>query len=173
MGSYKIKVKIGDHEFEAEGEPEIVQSQFNDFKELISSIPVQKCTPTNQETKEVLNSQHVTQHEESAVYDKMYKVESRVVSLTALPGNVMDAVMLTLFGQKFFRNNDAITGAEVKDGLTQSGYRVDRVDKFLDKLAQEGLVIKIGVGKASRYRLTNQGMAKAQSLAKDVLATIP
>jgi hypothetical protein len=28
MDSYRIKVKVGDHEFEAEGPAEIVQSQF-------------------------------------------------------------------------------------------------------------------------------------------------
>jgi len=78
-----------------------------------------------------------------------------------------------MFGQRHFRNNDSITGAEVKDGLEQSGFRVDRVDRHIDKLTNEGLVIKIGIGKGSRYRLTNQGMTRAQALAAELIATLP
>jgi hypothetical protein len=173
MDSYRIKVKIGDHEFEAEGDPETVRSQFDAFKELISSIPLQKDTTPIPQTQQVFLPQQVTPDQESASYDKIFKIENRVISLTALPGNVLDATLLTMFGQKQFRNNDSITGAEVKDGLEQAGYRVDRVDRLIDKLTADGLIIKIGAGKGSRYRLTNIGMTRAQLLAKDVLATLP
>ena len=35
-GSSRLKIKIGDHEFEAEGPAETVQAQFRVFKELIA-----------------------------------------------------------------------------------------------------------------------------------------
>ena len=41
MDGARIKVKIGDNEFEAEGPVETIQEQFNVFKELLSSHPVQ------------------------------------------------------------------------------------------------------------------------------------
>jgi hypothetical protein len=173
MDSYRIKVKIGDNEFDAEGPPDLVKAQFEAFKEIITSLPPRNDTPIVQPVQQVPFIQAVAQESEQANFEKMFKAEGRVISLTALPANVMDAVLLTLFGQRTFRNNDSITGAEIKDGLVQSGYRVDRVDRFIDKLTGEGLVIKIGIGKASRYRLTNQGLARALGLARDVLATIP
>jgi hypothetical protein len=173
VDTYRIKVKIGQNEFEAEGSPEIVQAQFEAFKEMLTSIPVRHATAEAPPIQQVNLNQQVSVEQESAVFDKIFKVENRVISLTALPGNVLDATLLTMFGQRHFRNNDAITGAEVKDGLEQSGYRVDRVDRFIEKLTTDGLVIKIGIGKGSRYRLTNQGMVRAQVLAKDVIATLP
>jgi len=173
MDSYRIKVKIGNNEFDAEGAPEIVKAQFEAFKELITSLPVHNDTPIPAPAQQVAQSPQVTGDQEQPNFERMFKVQGRVISLTALPANVIDAVLLTLFGQRTFRNNDAITGAEIKDGLLQSGYRLDRVDRFVDKLTADGLVIKIGIGKASRYRLTNQGMARATGLAREVLATIP
>jgi hypothetical protein len=173
MDSYRIKVKIGDNEFEAEGSPEIVKAQFDAFRDLISSLPSRNDTPTAPTVQQPALIQQVAQDQEQPNFERMFKVQGRVVSLTALPVSVVDAVLLTLFGQRTFRNNDSITGAEIKDGLVQSGYRLDRVDRLVDKLTADGLVIKIGTGKASRYRLTNQGLARAIGLAKDVLATIP
>ena len=175
MDSYRIKVKIGDNEFEAEGSPEIVKAQFDAFRSFIASRPVRNDTACYRcdFNKRFLNQSIIPEPEPLISFERIFKVQGRVVSLTALPANVLDAVLLTLFGQRQFRNNDSITGAEIKDGLVQSGYRVDRVDRSVDKLTAEGLVIKIGLGKASRYRLTNQGMARAQSMAKDLLATVP
>jgi DNA-binding transcriptional ArsR family regulator len=173
MDSYRIKVKIGENEFEAEGSPEMVKAQFEAFKEMLASIPVRNDTPPSRDSQQAPASQAVMEPTEVAGFEKIFRVESRVISLTALPGNVLDATLLTMFGQRHFRNNDSITGAEVKDGLEQSGFRVDRVDRHIDKLTTEGLVIKIGIGKGSRYRLTNQGMARAQGLARDLIATLP
>jgi hypothetical protein len=173
MDSYRIKVKIGENEFEAEGSPEMVKAQFDAFKEMLTSIPVRNDTPKGRDSQQVTTAQELAEDSELANFDKIFRVESRVISLTALPGNVLDATLLTMFGQRHFRNNDSITGAEVKDGLEQSGFRVDRVDRHIDKLTTEGLVIKIGIGKGSRYRLTNQGMSRAQALARDLIATLP
>ncbi|HET9280860.1 MAG TPA: hypothetical protein VFR24_02750, partial [Candidatus Angelobacter sp.] len=86
---------------------------------------------------------------------------------------IEDALMLTLLGQRTFRNNDSVTGSELTDGLRQSGLNVGRVDWRLEKLANEGLIIKIGSGRASRYRLTNQGMARAQEVARNLIALVP
>ena len=38
---YKLKIKIGTHEFEAEGPAEAVKEQFEAFKELIQTLPAQ------------------------------------------------------------------------------------------------------------------------------------
>jgi len=173
MESYRIRVKIGDSEFDAEGPAEIVQSQFEAFKQLLTALPPRNDTPVPQVVQQVPVIQQVAQDQDQPSFEKIFRVQGRVVSLTALPASTVDAVLLTIFGQRMFRNNDSITGAEIKDGLVQSGYRLDRVDRFIDKLTADGLVIKIGTGKASRYRLTNQGMARATALAKEILAKIP
>ena len=42
MAEYKLKIKVGEHEFEAEGPADVVQAQFAAFKDLVSSMAVQK-----------------------------------------------------------------------------------------------------------------------------------
>jgi hypothetical protein len=69
--------------------------------------------------------------------------------------------------------SDSVTGSEVIDGLRQSGFTVGRVDWRLEKLASQGLIIKIGSNRPSRYRLTNQGMNKAQWVARTLIALVP
>ncbi|MGB6973515.1 MAG: hypothetical protein WBD67_02410 [Terracidiphilus sp.] len=173
MDSYRIKMKIGENEFEAEGSPEVVKAQFEAFKEMIQSISVRNDTTLVRKSQQAALDEEIGDDYSTSSFDKIFRAEGRVISLTALPGNILDATLLTIFGQRHFRNNDSITGAEVKDGLEQSGFRVDRVDRHIEKLTSEGLVIKIGIGKGSRYRLTNQGMSRAQALAKDLIATLP
>jgi hypothetical protein len=173
MDGYRLKIKIGDHEFEAEGPADVVQSQFNAFKDLIASIP-QKSAVQNPIANTQTTNDNVTSANESALaLDKVTRVEDRVISLTARPETIEDALMLILLGQRTFRGNDSVTGSEIIEGMRQSGITVGRVDWRLEKLATEGLIIKIGMGRASRYRLTNQGMSKAQGLAKNLIALVP
>ena len=163
MDTYKLKIKIGDHEFDAEGPVEAVQSQFQAFKELIAALPSKHATklpqPDVAEQSQSLNNGGLA-------LDKIMHVDRRVVSLTVAAESTDDAVMLILLGQTCIRKNDRITGGEVMDGLKMSGHVVHRVDKMLDRFASDGQVIKIGSGRGMRYKLTQKGMAKAQELAK-------
>jgi hypothetical protein len=172
MDTYKLKIKVGEHEFEAEGPPEAVQSQFQAFKELIASIPP---------TTTIAEYTNLTQNKtalaavsgDTLSLEKIMRIDGRIVSLTARPSTLEDTILLVLLGQRQFRSNDSVTGSEITDGLEHSGVRVGRIDRNLEKLAAQGDVIKIGTGRASRYRLTNPGMAKAQATAREVMATVP
>jgi hypothetical protein len=46
----------------------------------------------------------------------MAKLEDRVISLTARPETIEDALMLILLGQRTFRGNDSVTGSEIIEG---------------------------------------------------------
>lgn len=163
MDTYRIKVKIGEHEFDAEGPTEIVNRQFEAFKEIIATLPGQKNT----------SGTSAKQAGEEISLDKICRVEGRVVSLTIKPADETIAAMLILLAQKTFRANDTVTASEIKDGFEQSGYRVGRLDRLMQPLVDEGSVVRIGTRKGTRYRLTNQGLIKAQTAAQDALATIP
>ena len=171
MDTQKLKIKIGSHEFEAEGPVDIVQSQFAAFKELIAALPLNKPEQAAQailveEEKSPDSLPHLP-------IEKILKTEGRVVSLTARCESIDEAVLLILLGQKEFRSNQEATGAEIMDGLVQSGYRIPRVDHQMNKLTADGSVITIGVHRGRRYRLTNLGLTKALNSAKEVIATVP
>jgi len=170
MEQNKLRIKIGDHEFEAEGPPEIVQAQLAAFKELMANPQVQ----TSRAEPLPAAEQSVTRTPSNGpvALDKIIKVEGRVVSLTARANSLEDALMLLLLGQKTFRNNDSITGAELVDGLKRSGQSTDHRGRTLDKIASDGNIIITGAHRGKKYRMTNQGMARAQEIARRVIASV-
>jgi hypothetical protein len=168
MDTYRLKIKIGDHEFEAEGNQDAVQSQFEAFKAMIAGIPT--AVPT---TAPQINAAPAVQPGDTLNLDKIMRIDGRIISLTARPAALEDSILLLLLGQRQYRSNDSVTGSEVIDGLEHSGIRVSRVDRNLEKLATQGDVIKIGIGRASRYRLTNPGMSKAQTTARELVSQLP
>jgi|SRR3954462_9546826 len=174
METSKIKIKIGQHEFEAEGPTETVQSQFQAFKELIATAQTQindtSATPHIQEQNRETQQQ---QRQNGALpLDRIMRMEGRIISLTAQAGSAEDSVLLVMLGQRTYRNNETVTGGEVMDGLLQSGIRIPRVDRVMERLADGGLIIRIGSNRATRYRFTNQGMVRAQEIAKAVIDSV-
>ena len=167
-GSSRLKIKIGDHEFEAEGPAEAVQAQFDAFKELIAQAPERKGL----ESVERLQPVPVPKYTSQLRLDSIMKTEGRVVSLTARANLLEDAILLIILGQKTFRSIDGVTGSEIVDGLKVSGQPADRIDRVITKLSDDGHVIITGVRRAKRYRLTNQGSAKAQEIAKAMIALV-
>lgn len=178
MADSRLKIKIGVHEFEAEGPSEMVQAQFEAFKDLVATAPNKPVDPPVVEKPN--GGDGATPDESKTSFpelqlDKIMKADGRIVSLTVRAASDDDAVMLMLLGQRQYRANDSVTGGEIKDGLRQSGQPVDRTDRILDKLStgDAGAVITIGQRKGRRYRLTNKGIAEAQRIARDLIATVP
>jgi hypothetical protein len=176
METSKIRMKIGDHEFEAEGPTESVQQQLAAFKELIGLLPSE--TNNSSATKETAQQQleqkqDVAQQDGNASLDRILKVSGRIVSMTAIPSSIEDGALLIMLGHSHYRNNESVTGQEIGDGLAQSGRGVDRVDRIMTKPLSAGLVLKSGIKRSTRYRLTNQGYQKALNTAKDLLASLP
>jgi len=173
MDSTRIKVRIGDHEFEAEGPPELVQAQFEAFRDLIKSSPVQRIeSPSPTETTEVVSALTATASSHVRL-EKIMGVDGRIVSLTALPASTEEAALLIMLGNKDLRNNLTVTGQEIGDGLAQSGQLVARVDRIMEKHIRDALVLKLGLGRGTRYRLTNQGLTRALAIARELSATLP
>jgi hypothetical protein len=185
--TYRLKIKIGMHEFEAEGPVQVVQAQFAAFKELVSALPPAVAVPAASNPSQRQhgegnngsgsdNSAQVTKQDIPNVDGKLEKImtlENRVVSLTVRADSADEAILLLLYGQKILRGNDAVTGAEVMDGIAATGgLAVVRADRFLDKLAKSGDVIVIGEHRSRRYRLTNAGLAKARQSASHKLAIV-
>jgi len=169
----KIRVKIGNNEFEAEGPTELVKEQFEAFKSIIS-LPQVK---TNSELGLDLSKSIINQLDADGIpilrLEKIMNVLGRIVSLTALPASTEDAALLIVLGHADLKNSSSATAQEIGDGLAQSGRPVPRVDRVMESALQKALVLKTGVKRSTRYRLTNQGLAYARKLASELLATVP
>lgn len=172
-GVTRIKLKIGDHEFEAEGPAETVERQFDIFKELISAMPRQLDNKRENGTVKASENKQLTEDSTRVSIEKVLHVSGRVVSLTALPTSTEDAALLIMLGQKDLRNNESVTGQEIGDGLALSGRKVPRVDRIMERALNDSLVLKSGVKRSTRYRMTNQGLTKALNIARDLIASLP
>jgi hypothetical protein len=173
---YRIKIKIGPHEFEAEGPVEVVQEQFRLFKEMIVTVP-----PSIPETPKTRGNGPIpeTRPYSNLVDDSLHKVmkfdqDERVVSLTVRPKSVEDAVLLILFGQKEMLSNEAVTGGAIMEGLTATGgLSISRVDRLFEEVGKAGDVIVIGEHRSKRYRLTNAGVNRAREIAEQLIFLVP
>jgi hypothetical protein len=174
MENLKLKMRIGEHEFEAEGPTEIVQAQFDVWREMVSNRPAQTISPSASVSPSASASASPSPAPPASELrlEKVMRQEGRVVSLTARGASLEDEILLVLLGQRNLRNNDSVSGAEILDGLRLTGRTVNRIDYQIDKMTEAGNVITVGSNRARRYRLTNQGFAKAQELAMDLVETV-
>jgi len=165
METYRLKMKVGEHEFDATGPSDVVQAQFAAFTALIASVMkiVPLHTPSVAQTA---TTEHTPAGGAVSPEELIMRQEGRMVSLTRRGGSLEDDLLLVLLGQKSLRNNDTVTGGEITTGLRLSGRVVGRVNYLIDKMTAAGDVITMGTGRARRYRLTNQGLVKAQGLAR-------
>jgi hypothetical protein len=173
MDTSRIKIKIGEHEFEAEGPAELVKEQFETFKNIISSLPsitnLQKQSDAVNDLMKQLDADGIP----ILKYESILHADGRIISLTALPPSAGDAALLIMLGHHVLRDNTSVTGQEIGDGLDQSGRPVPRVDRIMEDAIQAAFVLKTGIKRATRYRLTNQGFVKAQGLARELIASLP
>lgn len=186
MEPYKLKVKIGGHEFEAEGPQEAVQAQFAAFKELVSSAQVAGKSETQGRsisTSEVVDKLGtgqvaVDQAIEAERFLRLFRRDKDSLSLTVLPQGERreaDAVMLLLLGNRVLLGKDSVTAVTLSASLRQSGISVERLDRVLNPFigGAEPLLLRIGLRRSVQYRLTNLGLARAERVGDDLLRVIP
>ena len=84
MDIARIKVKFGEHEFEAEGPPDSVQSQFEAFREMISTMPRTALALAPNSTMQAKQEKDDTEDLPHIEVEKVLHVAGRVVSLTEI-----------------------------------------------------------------------------------------
>jgi hypothetical protein len=170
----RLKTKIDQHEFDAEGPIDTVNQMFADFKELVKEYTAQPqkspvATPVPATIPNEFNDVPIGVTELS----KIMKIDGRVVSLTVRPKSIEDAVLLLIYGQRVLQEKELTTGGELIDGLLATGgLMVGRIDRLLEKIGRDGDVIVAGARRSKRYRLTNSGLLKVRQLASEYLATV-
>src|ERR1700691_1148055 len=105
MDNSKLKLKIGPHEFEAEGPTSVIQAQFEAFKELIAGGNLNYADSNKSVTAQAITSNGNNAYETSLNLDKITRIDERIVSLTARPETIEDAALVILLGQRTLRSN--------------------------------------------------------------------
>jgi hypothetical protein len=188
MEAYKLKSRIGVHEFDAEGPEDAVKEQYAAWLAVVQKIvgtpnsePVKPINPdlfgSGAFRPALLPKQDQRPADPDAEPLKaIFQLEGGSISLSATSPNMdaADAGLIILLGYKLYRDMDLVGGAEILEGLKQSGYSIVRVDRVLARHieGEERLITTAGLRRGLKYRLNNPGFAKAKGWAKQLLGTV-
>ena len=181
--AYKVHVKLGPAEFEAEGPEETVKEQLNHFYIAATQPFIQH--PQNAASgnnggstvavppADTATSAGPATDVDPKIIDRLFREEDGVVVLRAKPKGEDpngEALLLILWGYFVCKNQIEITGSELVNSCKKSGIKLERVDETLDKRSIRGFVTTGGAGRRKSYSLTNGGMEHAASQARTIFA---
>ena len=183
MEQFRLKLKVGVHEFEAEGDQVTVERQLAVWREMIGSMPVgppalaspppvQVIAPAGIPSGERFGTPQLVEPVIRADLDRLFDHRGRILTLTMLPNGehrVADAALLILLGQKEYNGADLVTGGQINEGLKLSGLPVERIDRGWGPHMDVN-VTRVGSRRGVKYRLTNPGLARARAIARELIA---
>lgn len=163
--AYKLQIKIGESEFNAEGPEATVRDAYEKFISAVTGLmPVRERRAEPSRIHDGPNSE--TSPPPASLIQRVFQNDKEVVSLRLLPPDsthrIADAVLLILYGFRVLQSLQDVPVTKLLAALRQSGISVDRLDRVIG--AHSSLVIKGGSQKGGRYALNNQGVARAESL---------
>jgi hypothetical protein len=176
MEPVKLRVKVGPHEFEAEGPSESVTAQFEAWKTLVAAAPPdarERQAPAPLASRIVAAATEVKTREGYAAPWDIFSVDDKkkLVTLRVQPtGDDRDAnaVLLILYGYRQAFQQDDVPVTRIMESVKVSGLTAERIDRSAGPHLRAGYILKAGRGKGNRYRLTNTGFARADELAREL-----
>ena len=167
---YKLRVKVGVHEFEAEGPEDAVEGQFALFLEIARTPPSprQEAPPgdagngNNPRPPAVFNDE---------MLDRVFKVDQEgQVSLRILPqtnNRDSDGLLVLLYGFSRLADQPDVLAGRLLKAAKISGLSVDQIDRTI--APHLDAVTKGGARVGSRYRLKNNGVTRAEGIIAAML----
>ena len=190
MENLKLRIKVRDCELEAEGPQTFVHEQFEAFKQLLADMTQKSVLSELRDETDLVPSQKLSSpprfpHEQAlpknspaaalqkllAWNDRTQQVTCAVIPVGHL--RTADTVLLLLWGYQELRGLSEISAMILNRGLKSAGFSQFRLDRIMTPYLKDRLVLRSGVGKGGRYRLTTRGVEKAQDLVQTLAALIP
>ena len=190
MDNSRLRVKASDYELEAEGSRDFVREQYEAFRRLLGNVPEKSAVPQSRDPIERSPSPQapdsplprekavVPAKSETKSFQKVLVWDNRTqqVKLTVIPDGptkVADTVLLLLLGYRELRGLSQVPALNLNESLRAAGFEQLRLDREMASYLKARLVLRSGVGKGSRYRLTTRGVKQANELVQTLAALIP
>lgn len=159
-------MKLGAHEFEAEGAPELVAAHFRTWQDLIAAVP-----PARPDGAPSALQSSGTPRTSSPLDLFAVDLKRSMVTLRRHPGGAAphaDAALLLLYGfhQSLGEEGRAVAVTRLKAALNASGHPGVRINRTLERYRAARLIKKRGRRKGSTYELTPSGSQRAATLVK-------
>ena len=190
MDKLKLRVKASDYELEAEGSRDFLSEQYEAFKQLLEGVTENQVLSQSRQKVDFPSSSEsqvphlpgektvvpeisqATSFQKLLVWnDRTQRVKSTV--LPEGPTRIADTVLLLLLGYRELRGLGQISALVLNQGLESADFDDYRLDREMAPYLKARLVLRSGVGKGSRYRLTTRGVKRAQELLQALSALIP
>jgi len=176
MDVTKRRMKIGPHEFEAEGPRELVAAHFEAWKQLIAARPVTEATVEpavpRQHTAPPAGTVTGQQAGGASTPRDIFAVDTarKRITLRVSPAGKSqdaDAALLILYGHRlcFGEEGQAVLVTRLKEALAASGHPRSRIDHTLARHVT-------GHRKGSMYQLTSTGYQRAEEMGRALCATL-
>jgi hypothetical protein len=167
----RVRMRVGEHSFYGEGSAEAVHASLREFSRLIGKeeLPPPAPAPPVVELTEPVA-------EEAPVIPPIQRVaraDGKRVSLLARTDSPNNAALAVMLAHGELRGIQMLSGADIMNGLIDSGHDIERVDYILKKHAAVGDVVVSGRYRMKRYRLTTDGRIKAQKIAQALADSLP
>lgn len=190
MEKLRLRVKASDYELEVEGSREFLNEQYEAFKRLLEDVTQKSVMPRTAEKIDFPSSRdpHVpplpgektgaSRNSPAKSFQKLLVWNDRTqrVASTVLPDGptrIADTVLLLLLGYRELRGLSQISALLLNQGLRFAGFDDFRLDREMAPYLKSRLVLRSGVGKGSRYRLTTRGVKRAQELVQTLATLLP
>ena len=176
--THRIKIKLGDAEFDAEGPSDLINAQFSAFLEAVSkatpkAAPAPVAPPSSDTSGDAADANNAAASNAPSVstdtMSRVFKVND-TVSLLAIPKSdkpAADALLVLLYGYDRMKSINAVTGTTLMKAAKQSGINVDRIDRIIG--TRDEFVNFAGAKKGRRYSLNNRGVAEAEKIIRKMM----
>jgi hypothetical protein len=165
-GVYRVRIKIGTAEFEAEGREELVKEHYEEFLDSFGGS--QPTGDVNQTT--VIEQRKTSSEANGDLIKRGFLERDGLVTLLALPKGDeadADALVLLLYGYSVLKADDyPVTGVRLMQAAQRSGVQLDRIDRPI--ASREQYVLTTGFRRGRRYSLNNRGEQFAAQLLEQL-----
>lgn len=151
MADYKMRVRIGDAEFEAEGPESTVRQQFDQFLATITNLKNERSRRLSDEFVACFAANQ-------SVWDRLKQRSSQYT----------DWILLKIYGA-LANGDDFVTSTELLTMFRSAGFDIetDRIDRILASHAS--CVEKTGAKRGTRYALTQHGVDYVEQLMLELM----
>jgi hypothetical protein len=163
----RLKMKIGDVEFEAEVAKDEVYPMYDQFLSMLGErrLPPGKVGFVETSRKAFDQSLPI------GIFDLRQDGTIVLKVLPEGPDKVADAMLLLLYGYYLLKNEECVLATQLFRAAEQSGISLRRPAKECVKNGR--FVLRNGQRKGSNYALNNQGLAVAKEITAKMLDRSP
>lgn len=172
---HRVRFKVGNIEFEAEGEADLVHQQFLQTIQALKGLPVAQIVQVDAEAAGTAvqlppDGEGGTKNGSTLddLVSRVLQIDGAgLVSLRLLPQTdkpEADALLLLLYGYQRLANIQPVLAIQLSKSARQSGLQLERIDR--DIMKHKSLIGVGGAAKGRRYSLNNQGLRRAEEILR-------